>query len=431
MNWLLNRTVQTESLWIGTISDSAGDIVKEYFWKDNALTFRWDGKDSEGNALPDGRYTYSLVSEDKAGNRSEGAEIVFDMDSSPRVCYITANGDGFSPNKNGNYEDFQFNVIIPNKEGISEWSLEILNQNGRAVKVFSESIIPDRIIWDGLNNQGRRVSDGVYSGRLKIKYIKGNSPESSTTPFIIDTRQPELNLELLPLPFSPDNDGRDDELSILPSISDQSDIRSWTLSISDRTGKPFKTYSGAGSLAPEIIWDGKGDNGELVTSAEDYIYKFSAIDKWKNQAEITGTIPVDVLVIRIGDILKIQIASIQFAPDSPQLSEDSQEIIDRNIYVLRRLADILEKYERYNITIEGHAALLRWNNPTAAEKEEREELQPLSKARAETVKSYLTQLGIADGRINTIGRGGTQPVVPHSDVENRWKNRRVEFILEK
>ena len=24
---------------------------------------------------------------------------------------------------------------------------------------------------------------------------------------------------------------------------------------------------------------------------------------------------------------------------------------------------------------------------------------------------------------------GTQPVVPHSDIENRWKNRRVEFVL--
>ena len=27
------------------------------------------------------------------------------------------------------------------------------------------------------------------------------------------------------------------------------------------------------------------------------------------------------------------------------------------------------------------------------------------------------------------GLGGTEPVVPFSDLKNRWKNRRVEFIL--
>jgi outer membrane protein OmpA-like peptidoglycan-associated protein len=31
--------------------------------------------------------------------------------------------------------------------------------------------------------------------------------------------------------------------------------------------------------------------------------------------------------------------------------------------------------------------------------------------------------------MSTVGLGGTQPVVPHGDLENRWKNRRVEFIL--
>jgi flagellar motor protein MotB len=30
-----------------------------------------------------------------------------------------------------------------------------------------------------------------------------------------------------------------------------------------------------------------------------------------------------------------------------------------------------------------------------------------------------------------VGVGGKDPLVPHSDLENRWKNRRVEFILEK
>jgi chemotaxis protein MotB len=32
--------------------------------------------------------------------------------------------------------------------------------------------------------------------------------------------------------------------------------------------------------------------------------------------------------------------------------------------------------------------------------------------------------------MTTVGHGGSRPVVPHWDLEERWKNRRVEFVLE-
>jgi len=53
----------------------------------------------------------------------------------------------------------------------------------------------------------------------------------------------------------------------------------------------------------------------------------------------------------------------------------------------------------------------------------------LSEKRAITVLKYLTSLGIPASRMDSDGMGGKEPLVPHSDLENRWKNRRVEFIL--
>ena len=41
----------------------------------------------------------------------------------------------------------------------------------------------------------------------------------------------------------------------------------------------------------------------------------------------------------------------------------------------------------------------------------------------------LSDYGVNSSRLSTVGRGGTQPVVPRSDRNNWWKNRRVEFIL--
>jgi len=53
----------------------------------------------------------------------------------------------------------------------------------------------------------------------------------------------------------------------------------------------------------------------------------------------------------------------------------------------------------------------------------------LSRKRAEAIKEALVERGVKAERITTAGRGGSEPVVPHSDMDDRWKNRRVEFEL--
>ena len=56
---------------------------------------------------------------------------------------------------------------------------------------------------------------------------------------------------------------------------------------------------------------------------------------------------------------------------------------------------------------------------------------PLSAKLAESVKNYLTKNGVSGSRLATEGKGGTELVVDYKDKNNNWKNRRVEFILEK
>ena len=56
-------------------------------------------------------------------------------------------------------------------------------------------------------------------------------------------------------------------------------------------------------------------------------------------------------------------------------------------------------------------------------------LVPLSLSRANSVKDALVKRGIDAGRVSTVGLGASNPVVPNSDLQDRWKNRRVEFIL--
>ena len=178
----------------------------------------------------------------------------------------------------------------------------------------------------------------------------------------------------------------------------------------------------------------------MVQSAVDYPYKFTVTDSLGMSSTVEGFIPVDVLVIRMGDVLKMQVPSIIFRSDNADFAGKDkdpkrgldQKIIDNNYRVLKRIAQILEKFRDYNVTIEGHA-----NNISGSEKEETSTengnipLVPLSEQRAAAVKDILVSYGIASSRLTTVGRGGRMPVAPRSDKDNWWKNRRVEFILNK
>ncbi len=54
---------------------------------------------------------------------------------------------------------------------------------------------------------------------------------------------------------------------------------------------------------------------------------------------------------------------------------------------------------------------------------------PLSQERANSVRNFLSDRGVAEGRIETVGRGEREPIASNETVEGRAKNRRVEIFL--
>ena len=53
----------------------------------------------------------------------------------------------------------------------------------------------------------------------------------------------------------------------------------------------------------------------------------------------------------------------------------------------------------------------------------------LSESRADSVKTYLVDAGIAEDRIETEGRGQTEPRDTNDTDEGRANNRRIEFEI--
>jgi outer membrane protein OmpA-like peptidoglycan-associated protein/flagellar hook assembly protein FlgD len=414
-----------EVLWEGRIVDAGNAAARTFFWRGMAENFSWDGADANGNISPDGAYTYIVSAEDRAGNRTRKALGAIRVDTRPVTAFVTAAESGFSPNADGFTDTIELAAYLNLAEGLETWKLEILDSQGAVRKTFPGGAFtsPMKFLWDGRAEDGE-VREGAYTARFSAVYAKGNRPQASSTPFLLDITAPEAGIGLSPVPFSPDNDGIDDELTIRFSLHDASPIEGWDMLINDRTGNTFNRFQGRGMPAPSTLWDGRSSTGELVLAAEDYPFVFTVSDVLGNSRQVQGVIPVDILVIRDGDRLKIRISNINFAPNSPEVVLDSSQTGQKNLSVLARLVEVLSKYSAYQVRIEGHA-----NNISGTAREEQQELQPLSLARAQEVKKALVSLGLPERRISAEGKGGREMIFPFSDRDNNWKNRRVEFIL--
>jgi outer membrane protein OmpA-like peptidoglycan-associated protein len=87
---------------------------------------------------------------------------------------------------------------------------------------------------------------------------------------------------------------------------------------------------------------------------------------------------------------------------------------------LAKVAGILSVYQQFNVSIEGNT------DNTGSE----EHNMKLSQQRADNVKAFLVEQGIAAERLTAKGLGMTMPVADNSTKEGRQKNRRVDLVIQ-
>jgi OmpA-OmpF porin, OOP family len=113
---------------------------------------------------------------------------------------------------------------------------------------------------------------------------------------------------------------------------------------------------------------------------------------------------------------KIEISEIvQFETNKAILLAQSESL-------LKEVADALKEHpEIEEVEVEGH---------TDSQGGDRKNMK-LSDARAKAVRDFLVKEGIAGSRLVPKGYGETKPVADNKTEEGRYKNRRVEFKINK
>lgn len=177
------------------------------------------------------------------------------------------------------------------------------------------------------------------------------------------------------------------------------------------TYTPYTTPSDLARLEDQISdLDGRvNDNSSRIDDNEDLI---QALEDRMDEMEER----MDNLEQLVADMDRVDItidSDVLFAFDSSTLRESAKPTLAN---VVRALARNPEK----TLSVAGHTCDIGTD----------EYNQGLSERRAASVKRYLVESGIEEGRISTSGYGESQALVPNESEEARMLNRRVEMVIE-
>jgi len=98
---------------------------------------------------------------------------------------------------------------------------------------------------------------------------------------------------------------------------------------------------------------------------------------------------------------------------------NSTEILPDGKTNLQQLASSLDKYPNSDILIVGHTDSVGTDAYN----------MDLSQRRAQAASAYLQSLGVPASRLQTAGRGESEPIATNDTEEGRQRNRRVEIAI--
>jgi len=236
----------------------------------------WDGKDEKGKIVKDGIYTFKFIAMDSKKNvtpdNTKIGTITLDTDKPEVKSEIS--DKIFSPNSDGNKDILYIDIDIikakaDNKKPDEKvkkqmWYVDIINNKGEVVKRFEyDKKGKQKAEWDGRDNQGKLVEDGVYTVKVYSTDEAGNYWEDIVSNIVIDTKPTPVDLTASLTSFSPNNDNVKDSIDFSLNITIKEGVKTWQLVVADSRNKEIKKFDGSGTPKSKITWDGKDEAGNI------------------------------------------------------------------------------------------------------------------------------------------------------------------------
>jgi flagellar hook assembly protein FlgD len=176
----LTRTLSEAATIKYVISDTSGNIVRTFTAQAAKGTGddTWDGTDRDGNRVADGRYTVKATPTDAAGN--VGASATTKVLSLTTMRVAVAAPSVFNPNGSGASET-QTQTVTLDHAATVDWVIR--DDSGTTVRTVMANEKHDAgdltFTWDGRNDNGQPIPNGVYWIVTSAKTGKGTETQQS------------------------------------------------------------------------------------------------------------------------------------------------------------------------------------------------------------------------------------------------------------
>lgn len=153
-------------------------------------------------------------------------------------------------------------------------------------------------------------------------------------------------------------------------------------------------------------------------SAEGYISKTQSFDVVAGEENYDYEVwldPIESVKIEIDGTSLMEGQSLVL--NNIQFKVASAMLLDEGKTELNKVVELMKQYPKIEIELSGH---------TSAEGEASKN-RTLSLQRVESCRKYLSDNGISEDRISTVGYGPDKPIAPNDTEQNRALNRRVEL----
>ena len=387
---------------------------------------------SDYASLSLGAHELTLIAQDCAGNRKE-VRIPFKVENYPFHLSIIGNG-GVVFKTDGTVKPF-FYAGIGAQSKI--WKTAVYDADGveHFSDVFSsnDAVYCKRFEWNGISKITKeKVKDGTYTVVLLCEDDAGNELKQNERCTVsyerADTRSGFYGKAEMPEHSAL-------TCSFLNGVFNLKLNRKYTVktAVLKVIHEDKQLYETDIKDTQNIIWDGYDSNGRFrLSTGEEYNFVLEATNEQDKREFFSSHFSTPLIFKEAGEKNRRQVVAkpIYFMGNDAELLSDNEYFI-QNAVSLRKIAQaILKQLDKDDVLIlAGNANYTSYPNRALMEKEQLQLIE-LSKNRAEIVKKAFIFFGIPERCIKVEANGGAQLLVA-PDSNDNWKNRRVEFFIEK
>lgn len=252
------------------IEQPASKFTNSLTSPEQVLTTIWDGKDSSGDAQPNGDYLIEFTATNPATSESTtlASPVRINGSNSAAAPSVSINGlsaTEFDPNAGQRIElKFEVNKDVDAEVRVEQNNSTFFSQGGISATKGANSFI-----WDGKNANGTIATDGNYTFVINVIDRQSQRASDSTNFAVQSTNQnvaPKLtNLSSTKNPFRPEIDTTT-EFSF---STDQSISFDYSITGANGIGEVFSRRNiQAASGNVTFSWDGKNSAGNLVPKGD-------------------------------------------------------------------------------------------------------------------------------------------------------------------